>query len=633
MKKSFLFLGGLFALFSCTSPTDNSDQTDVSDNTTDSTMIRFDDVHSFSKPEEAKITHLQWTAEVNFDQEIISGVAQYKVDLAPNASEIILDTKNDMKVLKTWLNENEEVEFTLKEAQPFLGRALHIPVKAGTQTVSIQYETSPDAEALQWLNAQQTADKKAPFLFTQSQAILARSWIPIQDGPGIRFTYSADVTVPNNLLALMSAENPREKSANGKYHFEMKQPVPAYLMALTVGDFEYRQIGPHTGIYAENSILEKAAWEFAEMEDMLVAAEELYGKYQWEIYDMIVLPPSFPFGGMENPRLTFATPTILAGDRSLTALVAHELAHSWSGNLVTNATWDDFWLNEGFTVYFERRIMEALYGEAYAEMLAELGYQDLQHTVETFIKEENKPEDTHLKLNLKGRNPDDGMSDIAYEKGYFLLRLIEKSVGREKWDTFLKNYFQENAFQVMTTEVFLDHLKKNLLGEEFYEELKIDAWVYAPGIPANCPAPESDKFEKVEAQIAAWQNGSKAAELDTANWSSHEWLHFIRNLPTGLSYFQMKELDEAFGFTQSGNSEVLAAWFQHTIRNDYKDADDRMKAFLIEVGRRKFLTPTYKALVESNKLEQARSIYQEARPNYHSVSTATMDALLMDKAE
>jgi aminopeptidase N len=398
-------------------------------------------------------------------------------------------------------------------------------------------------------------------------------------------------------------------------------------MALTVGDLEYKQLGAHTGIYAENSLMEASAYEFAEMEDMLVAAEELYGKYHWEIYDMIILPPSFPFGGMENPRLTFATPTIIAGDRSLTALVAHELAHSWSGNLVTNATWNDFWLNEGFTVYFERRIMESLYGADYAEMLAELGYQDLMHTVEDYMKE-GKSEDTHLKLKLDGRDPDDGMSDIAYEKGYFLLRLIEKSVGREKFDAFLKEYFTSNAFQVMTTEAFVEYLKMNLLSQEFYEELKVDAWIYGPGIPDNCPAPESDRFEKVEAQIKLFADGNKANTLDTSNWTSHEWLHFVRNLPMNLDGEQMAELDKAFGFTQSGNSEVLAAWFQHTIRNNYVVADPVLEAFLIKVGRRKFLTPTYRALKESGKLEQARSIYEKARPNYHSVSTQTMDELL-----
>lgn len=613
---------GLF--WSCSNT--SSDNKKPQEETPKKNTMEFNDAHSFSEPQNAVIKHLNWSATVNFDSQQIEGIATYDIEVSPGVSKIILDTKNDMEIISVTAD-GKETEFEVGKFVAYLGNPLTVKITDQTKQISITYKTSPNAAALQWLTPQQTANKTAPFLFTQSQAILARSWIPVQDGPGIRFTYNATVKVPAGLLALMSAENPREKSENGEYSFKMEQPVPAYLMALTVGDVEYKQLGAHTGIYAESSLMEASAFEFAEMEDMLVAAEELYGKYQWDVYDMIILPPSFPFGGMENPRLTFATPTIIAGDRSLTALVAHELAHSWSGNLVTNATWDDFWLNEGFTVYFERRIMEALYGADYAEMLADLGYQDLQGTIEDYMKK-GQAEDTHLKLNLEGRDPDDGMSDIAYEKGYFLLRLLERSVGREKWDEFLKNYFQSNAFKVMTTEAFVDHLKTNLLGNEKYDELKVDAWIYGPGLPENCPAPESDKFAKVEAEIKKWQEGGKMTDIDTANWSSHEWLHFVRNLPIGLSVLQMKELDETFGFNSSGNSEILAAWFQHTVANDYRAADPVMENFLVNVGRRKFLTPTYKALLAADKKDQALAIYEKARPNYHSVSTQTMDQLL-----
>ncbi|MEM9024448.1 MAG: leukotriene A4 hydrolase C-terminal domain-containing protein, partial [Bacteroidota bacterium] len=353
------------------------------------------------------------------------------------------------------------------------------------------------------------------------------------------------------------------------------------------------------------------------------------GAYRWERFDLIVLPPSFPFGGMEHPRLTFATPTILAGDRSLTSLVAHELAHSWSGNLVTNLTWDDFWLNEGFTVYFERRIMEALYGKDYADMLAILGYQDVTHTVAELSK--THPDDTHLKLDLKGRNPDDGLTDIAYEKGYFFLRMLEEQVGRESFDAFLKAYFNDNAFKSMDTEGFVEHLQTALLGgdAERLAALKVKDWIYGPGIPDNCPEVPSVRFEQVQAALDGWNNGQAAGELNTAEWSTHEWLYFLRGLPESLETAKLTELDEAFGFTQSGNSEVLAAWFQNTIRNNYSAADGAVEQFLIDVGRRKFLTPTYQALIEADSTkERARAIYAKARPGYHAVSYNTMDALL-----
>jgi len=628
IKKHLIASGILLSIFACTSPEKKENQKqDIESPKTQNTM-EFNDSHSFAKPKVASVTHLNWNVEVDFDQKIISGTATYDIKTTEGATEILLDTKNDLNVISVTAD-GVPTEFKVGEFVEHLGNPLSISITDKTKQIEITYKTSPNAAALQWLSPQQTANKTAPFLFTQSQAILGRSWIPVQDGPGMRFTYEATVKVPAGLIALMSAENPKEKSTDGVYTFKMTQPVPAYLMALTVGDVEYKKLGAHTGIYAETSLMDKAAYEFAEMEDMLLAAEKLYGKYQWEVYDMIILPPSFPFGGMENPRLTFATPTIIAGDRSLTALVAHELAHSWSGNLVTNATWDDFWLNEGFTVYFERRIMESLYGAEYAEMLADLGYQDLLHTVDDYMKDD-QAKDTHLKLDLTGRDPDDGMSDIAYEKGYFLLRLMEQNIGREKFDSFLKNYFTENAFQVMTTEAFLEYLKVNLVDEEMYAKLQIDAWVYGPGLPENCPVPESDLFEKVEAQISAWQNGTSANDLITTDWSSHEWLHFVRSLPENLSIEKMEELDTAFGFTKSGNSEILAAWFQHTIRNNYSPTDAVIQEFLINVGRRKFLTPTYKAFIKSGKIEKAREIYVLARPNYHSVATQTMDELLAE---
>lgn len=589
-------------------------------------MIQFDDKHTFAIPSEAVIKHLDWKANVDFESKVITATATYKIETSSNATKIVFDTKDSLEVSAVRVD-GQDAEFSYGTYDEFLGTPLTVQITSDAKEVAIDYKTNPNASAVQWLSPQQTANKTAAFLFTQSQAILARSWFPIQDGPGIRFTYNAEVTVPAGMIALMSAENPTAKNENGVYNFAMKQPVPAYLMALTIGDVEYKKLGDHTGIYAESSLMEAAAYEFAEMEDMLVAAEKLYGKYQWEVYDMIILPPSFPFGGMENPRLTFATPTIIAGDRSLTALVAHELAHSWSGNLVTNATWNDFWLNEGFTVYFERRIMEALYGKDYAEMLAQLGYQDLQGTVNSYFEKDQK-KDTHLKLDLDGRDPDDGMSDIAYEKGYFFLRLVENTVGREKFDAFLKNYFQGNAFKVMTTEAFINHLKDNLLSNGLYDSINADAWIYGPGLPENLPVPNSNKFELVNAQIEAWKNGTDAKKLETKDWTSHEWLHFVRNLPENLSFSQMQNLDNAFGFTKSGNSEVLAAWFQHTIKNNYVPANARMKEFLVSVGRRKFLTPTYSALKSSGKLAMAKEIYKEARPNYHSVSQQTMDELL-----
>jgi aminopeptidase N len=427
------------------------------------------------------------------------------------------------------------------------------------------------------------------------------------------------------MMAVMSATNPTEKSDDGTYYFEMKKPVPAYLIALAVGDIAFKSVGPRTGVYAEPSMLEASVYEFGETEQMLEIAEDLYGTYPWERYDMIILPPSFPFGGMENPRLTFVTPTVVAGDRSLVSLIAHELAHSWSGNLVTNATWNDFWLNEGFTVYFERRIMEELYGDDYNRMLAMLGKQDLENEIEDLGA---KSDDTHLYLNLEGRDPDDGMTDIAYEKGALFLKLLEDKVGRKKFDRFLNKYFDENKFQSMTTQRFIPYLKSHLI-EPNHVDINIEEWIYGPGLPSNCPVIESDRFEKVDELITRFQGNAAEIAPSTTEWTTHEWIHFIRHLPNDISIQRLAALDNEFNFAQSGNSEIAAAWYEVAIDRGYApQIMGDIETFLIGVGRRKFLMPLYGGMKDNDMLEKAQNIYSKSRQNYHAVSVQSLDKLL-----
>lgn len=619
--KTFLFaLGSSTLLFSC-----NNQQT-VEKKAEETTEVKpAVDVHTYAQPQEAVVTHLSWDADVNFDTKKITATATWDIKTSEDAKQIIFDIF-DINVSKVTVD-GAEANFTVGDFDKNMGSPLTVDITPAAKQVAITYETGDNARALQWLDAEQTAGKKKPFLFTQSQAILARSWVPTQDSPGIRFTYDAKVKVPSDMIALMSAENPKERNETGEYTFKMPQPIPSYLLAMAVGDVHFKAISERTGVYAESNILDTSVYEFSDLENMVQAAEGLYGPYAWGQYDIIVLPPSFPFGGMENPRLTFATPTILAGDKSLVSLVAHELAHSWSGNLVTNATWDDFWLNEGFTVYFEHRIMEEVYGKDYSEMLASLTRQELIEAAHDMM--ESMPNDTKLKLDLKGRNPDDGVTSIPYNKGYFMLRLIEEKVGREKFDNFLKNYFEENKFSVMTTEQFLVYLQENLLTKEQMEELKLNEWIYETNIPNNLPVVESNRFNIVDTARSQWMTtGILPMEETTENWTTHEWLHFINGLPREMSAEQLAQLDAEYGFTKSGNSEISAAWFQPTIRSSYKPVYPKVESFLVSVGRRKFLTPTYRALIESDKKDMALAIYKKARPNYHAVSRETMDELL-----
>ncbi len=594
-------------------------------------MIVVDDIHSHARAREARVTHVALDLTVDFDSRSLRGTAALTIERAPDADTLVLDT-NDLRIGGVVDQDDEALTYTLGDADALLGQPLTISLGEATSVVTVEYGTTPAAAALQWLTPAQTAGKQYPYLYSQGQAILTRSWIPTQDTPSIRQTFEARITVPEPLVAVMAAEMLTPEgtpAAEGQrtFEFRMRDPVPPYLFALAVGDIVFREVGPRTGVYAEPSVIDRATAEFADLEAMMAAAESIGGPYRWGRYDVLVMPPSFPYGGMENPRLTFATPTILAGDRSLVSLIAHELAHSWSGNLVTNATWGDFWLNEGFTSYFENRIMEALYGPARAAMLARLAYNGLLDELASL-----PPQDTALVLDLEGRNPDEGVNAIAYDKGALLLFTIEHLVGRERFDPWLRGYFNRHAFQPMTTARFVADLSEHLLHDdaEIAGALQLDAWLHEPGLPPNAHVPESAAFERVDAQVAGFVAGTSAADLDTRNWSSQEWQHLLESLRTrALTPAQLRDLDATFGFTNSGNSEVLFAWLRIAIANRYEPAMPALERFLIEQGRRKFLRPLYEDLMKTDWGQPlARRIYDVARPGYHSVSTGTLDTIV-----
>ena len=613
------FVVTIFSLFgmlsSCDSKTKNKDFSE------DKNLII--DMHTLSNYQDLPILNTHLELSVNFQEKKLKGSVTHRFDENRKVDLLKLDTKY-LKIDSIQDGNGNSLEYSFGEFDELLGSALSVILNSQSNEVVIFYETTNKSEALDWLLPNQTAGKTFPFMYTQGQSIFTRSWIPIQDTPGLRITYSAKINTPENMMAVMSAANPQEMDTNNVYSFKMNQPIPPYLIALAVGNLEFKAIDYRTGVYAEPSMVEECANELIDMGKMVDVAEQLYGKYDWDRYDVIVLPPSFPFGGMENPRLTFATPTIIAGDRSLVSLIAHELAHSWSGNLVTNATWNDFWLNEGFTVYFERRIMEALYGRDYSEMLALLGFQDLQNQVDN-----SQPAMQLLRLNMKGKHPDDAMTDIAYEKGYFFLRMLEENIGREKMDEFLKKYFNDHKFQTIVTEEFLSYLKENLLDDNF-KGLNVEQWVFDSGIPKNCPKINSLRFKNVESSVATFlDGGAQELKVVSEKWSTHEWLHFLKHLPESLSLDQMEDLDKVFNLSNSGNSEIVAVWFLQSIKNDYRPAFENLEKFLVKIGRRKFLQPLYLELSKNQEHKiWAKKVYQKARNNYHYVSFNTIDDIL-----
>jgi leukotriene-A4 hydrolase len=587
------------------------------------------DYHSFARPEIARVTHVALDLNADFDARRIDGTATLDIEAAEGAQEIVLDSKG-LEIASVASPDGAALEWALGEGDEIRGQPLTIQIGNGRQIV-IRYRSAPDAPALQWLTPEQTLGKQHPYLFSQGQAILNRSWIPTQDSPGIRQTWEARVTAPEPLKVVMSAKNlapEGETAGEGRraYRFRMDRPVAPYLIAIAAGDIAFRELGPRTGVWTEPAMLDRAADELADTERMVEAAEALYGPYRWGRYDMIVLPPAFPFGGMENPMLTFLTPTMIAGDRSLVSLIAHELAHSWSGNLVTNAAWADFWLNEGFTTYFENRIMEAVYGERRARQEVALGWEDMQAELESLGR--TSPA-TRLHLDLQGKDPDDGMNQIAYEKGAAFLRTIEREVGRERWDAYLRSWFDRHAFQPATSELFLADLRANLIrgDEELERRLRLDEWVYQPGLPDNAPRPDPAAFAEVDRAIEAFGGGGPATDIPYSDWATAERLRFLNGLPRELPSARLEELDRRFGLTEAGNAEILFAWLRLAIGNRYDPVIPATEQFLTEQGRRKFIAPLFEALVAQRQWGRpiAERIYARARSTYHSVTQGTVD--------
>ena len=576
------------------------------------------DYHSFSNPGEVTVTHLDLELTADFAASVLSGSATltYEKQTA-QADTLVVDTR-DLTIQSVTVN-GETLDYQLQPADPELGAALEIDLPEQGNKVTIEYATSPQASGVQWLTPSQTAGKQHPFLFTQAQAVHARSFIPLQDSPQVRVTYNATIHTPDTLLAVMSAANDPDTERDGEYDFTMPQPVPSYLIALAIGDLQFKPMGERTGVYAEPALLDAAAEEFADTESMLEATEEIYGPYGWDRYDLLILPPSFPFGGMENPRLSFITPTVIAGDKSLVSLIAHELAHSWSGNTVTNATWRDLWLNEGFTTYLTYRIMEMIYGHDRYRMEAVLGYQDLQEDIAAL-----PANDQVLAIDLRGRNPDDVFSDIPYEKGALFLRELEQKVGRENFDQFLLNYFKHFAFKSITTDEFIAYLSDTLLAEypDKLDSERIEQWIFKPGIPADAPMPTSDAFSIVDQARQDWLSGEKTAtSIDTAKWTVHQWLYFLNNMPEKLSDEQLAELDDAFGLTASSNNEIAHSWLMIAVHNEYQPAYDRLYDYLVSIGRNKLVKPLYRELSKTPQGKAfAQKAFAEAKPGYHPLT-------------
>ena len=604
------------------------------------------DLHSAAQLGGPVVRHLDLDLKADFAAHRLEGTAAWTLAAAPAEPSTLRLDGRDLEIRTVAVSRDgrawRRTTFRVVPVSAALGQRIEVQVPKGCSHVRLAYRTSDHAAGLQWLAPEQTAGKRQPFLFTQAQAIQARSFVPCQDSPSVRLTFTARLRTPKALRALMAADFDRAAPRTGDYRFHLDQPIPSYLLAFAIGDLDFQALSPRTGVWAEPSMLAGAAKELEDTEAMVKAAEARFGPYPWGRYDLLVLPPSFPFGGMENPRLTFATPTILAGDKSLVSLVAHELAHSWSGNWTTNATWRDFWLNEGVTTYVERRILEDLYGRPRAEMEALLGLKDLQTALASL-----KPGYQKLVPDLGPEDPDDAYSVVPYEKGALLLRRLEEAYGREAFDAWLRRWFQDHPLRSADTAAFLDHVTRHLLAKDPAKAPDFAAWLLEPGLPADAPKPRSDAFAKVEAQADRWMAGEPAPGkakgeatmagydldsakrlVDPAGWSTQEWIHFLQVLPP-LRQEPMTALDRAFHLTEAGNAEIAHVWLLKAIEAGYAPAWPRLERYLIQIGRRRLILPLYQALLKTPEgAARARAIYAQARPGYHPSAQAAVDGLM-----
>jgi leukotriene-A4 hydrolase len=594
------------------------------------------DPYSYAQPQIARVTHVALDLTLDFANRSVAGTATLDIDAGPSSNTgssatVVLDSKG-LDISRVVDAQGRDLAFTVGANDPDKGAPVTVPL-GYSRRITVHYRAT-NADALQWLSPEQTAGGRHPYLLSQGQPTLNRTWIPTQDSPGIRQTWEAVIRAPAPLTVVMSGERlsrQGEPAANNMraFRFRMDRPVAPYLIAIAAGDIVFRELGPRSGVWTEPAMIDAAVAELGDTERMISAAERLYGPYRWGRYDMIVLPPSFPYGGMENPTLTFLTPTFIAGDRSLNGLVAHELAHSWSGNLVTNATWSDNWLNEGFTSYFENRIMEELYGIRRAAQEEALSFADMEAAIAEHGATANI---TRLRLPPGEDGPDGGASGIIYDKGATFLRTVERIVGRQRFDAWLRSWFDRHAFQPATTAMLLADMRANLVrGDAALERtLMLEEWLYAPGLPSNVRRPDPAAFAEVDRAIAAYGSTGIVDPASWASWTTAERLRFFDRLPRQRTAAQLAALDRDLGLSRVGNNEVLFAWLNLAMANRYDPAVPTTEAFLARVGRRKFVLPLFRTLWAQGEWGQpiARRIYARTRAGYHAVTRGSVDGVV-----
>lgn len=582
------------------------------------------DYHSFANTDEVQVTHLALDVNIDFDTCTLEGCARLSLmSREPLVKNLILDCRA-LTILQIVDNQGHSLDWALGEQDPILGQPLTIGIDSAVTAVTIHYRTSPDAQGLQWLDGPQTQSGK-PFLFSQSQPINARSWIPLQDSPKARVTFDARVQANRDCRVVMSALNAPDLPDDGVFRFVMDKPMPTHLLAIAAGEIERIEVGSRSAVFAEPETAKLAAKEFDDIEAMMQMAESILGPYAWGRYDMLILPPSFPFGGMENPCLAFLTPTLIATDKSLVSTVAHELAHSWTGNLVSNATWRDLWLNEGFTTYFTNRIVEAVYGKEQAELELMIEYGRLQEEMTGMPSARQT-----LPANLQTDDPNAAFNRFTYDKASMFVHFLEVRLGRQDFDAFLRRYIEKYAFVAITTEDFVEYASQTLLQDhaDKLTEAELLEWIYAEGLPDMFTAPTSTSLNKVDCALERWRGGAALTRNDTQTWRVQHWQYFLAGLPEHLPQARLLELDDVFDLGNSANAEIACDWLRVAIRNHFDPALGQVETFLCRIGRAKFVRPLFAELQVAGYQNELGAIYRRARETYHPSLRVQLDKLL-----
>jgi len=572
------------------------------------------DTNTFSNYEIIKQTKIEANFDVDFDKKAIHGKVKSYFTAIKDGEVIVLDSRA-LKINSIIDSDTgEELEFIIDKQYDLDANGVPLKIykeysKGDNVIILINYDTTDEGSAVQFLDKEQTTGKQYPYMFTQCESILCRELLPIQDTPAVKITTSIGITVPKPLFALNSGiyQNKIDNGNSTTYFYEQKIPIPSYLIALAAGAIEERVISDRCKVYGEKELVDLAAEEFDGIENYIQLAEAYISPYVWGEYNLLILPSSFPFGGMENPTLTFVTPSLLAGDKSLANVVAHEISHSWSGNLVTMDSWTDFWLNEGFTMFIQRKIFEKTDDLDLAKLDAMVLYDTLSEDIQRFGESKSF---SSLRPYLVGRHADDCFSEVPYEKGYNFLFYLESIVNKESdTDLFrkiLRQYFAKFAYKSINTDDFINFFTETIKTElpsdnatRVLEQIDWVKWIDAPGYP-----PVQNNFTNKYANEAEdyvnefYKNNFTDKFIDTFKaWHTLVKQYFLNKLKETekeLEDEQLNFLSNKLNLKEGYNAEVNFGYFMvvllhgKVIEEDVKNA---LITFLGKFGRLKYLRP------------------------------------------